>query len=50
MPAADHLPAPQHGKSELVSRRFPAFLLGRNPELRLIGCSHTSDLAISMNH
>ena len=40
---------PQHGKSELVSRRFPAFLLGRNPELRLIGCSHTSDLAISMN-
>ena len=40
---------PQHGKSELVSRRFPAFLLGRNPELRLIGCSHASDLAISMN-
>jgi len=27
---------PQHGKSELVSRRFPAFLLGRNPDLRLI--------------
>ena len=30
---------PQHGKSELVSRRFPAFMLGRNPDLRLIGCS-----------
>ena len=27
---------PQHGKSELVSRRFPAFMLGRNPDLRLI--------------
>ncbi len=40
---------PQHGKSELVSRRFPAFLLGRNPDLRLIGCSHTNDLAVSMN-
>ena len=40
---------PQHGKSELVSRRFPAFLLGRNPDLRLIGSSHTNDLAISMN-
>ncbi len=40
---------PQHGKSELVSRRFPAFVLGRNPELRLIGSSHTNDLAISMN-
>ncbi len=40
---------PQHGKSELVSRRFPAFVLGLNPELRLIGCSHTNDLAVSMN-
>ena len=27
---------PQHGKSELVSRRFPAFVLGRDPDLRLI--------------
>ena len=40
---------PQHGKSELVSRRFPAFMLGRNPDLRLICASHTSDLAVSMN-
>ncbi len=40
---------PQHGKSELVSRRFPAFMLGRNPDLRLIACSHTHDLAVSMN-
>ncbi len=40
---------PQHGKSELVSRRFPAFILGRNPDMRLIGSSHTNDLAVSMN-
>jgi predicted phage terminase large subunit-like protein len=40
---------PQHGKSELVSRRFPAYMLGRNPDLRLIACSHTHDLAVSMN-
>ena len=40
---------PQHGKSELVSRRFPAFVLGRDPDLRLIGSSHTNDLAIGMN-
>jgi hypothetical protein len=32
---------PQHGKSELVSRRFPAFMLGLNPDLRLICASHT---------
>ena len=40
---------PQHGKSELVSRRFPAFLLGVNPDLRLIACSHTHDMAVGLN-
>jgi predicted phage terminase large subunit-like protein len=40
---------PQHGKSELVSRRFPAFMLGKHPELRLIACSHTNELAERMN-
>ena len=40
---------PQHGKSELVSRRLPAYLLGRNPELKLIGCSYSSDLSSSFN-
>jgi len=40
---------PQHGKSELVSRRFPAFVLGHNPDLRLIGCSHTHAMAVSLN-
>ena len=40
---------PQHGKSELVSRRFPAYMLGRNPDLRLICTSHTHELALAMN-
>src|SRR5262245_4055740 len=40
---------PQHGKSELVSRRFPAYMLGRSPNLRLIAASHTQELAIAMN-
>ena len=26
---------PQHGKSELSTRSFPAYLLGRNPDLKL---------------
>lgn len=40
---------PQHGKSELVSRRLPAFLLGLNPKLKIIGASYSSDLAQSFN-
>ncbi len=36
---------PQHGKSELVSRRFPAYALGRNPDLRVMGCSYAASLA-----
>jgi predicted phage terminase large subunit-like protein len=36
---------PRHGKSELASRRFPAFALGRNPSRQLISVSATSDLA-----
>lgn len=40
---------PQHGKSELVSRRLPAYLLGINPKLKIIGASYSSDLAQSFN-
>lgn len=36
---------PRHGKSELVSRRFPAFYLGRNPRRQFISASYGSDLA-----
>jgi hypothetical protein len=36
---------PQNGKTELVSRRFPAFALGRKPDLRIIACSYSDSLA-----
>lgn len=40
---------PQHGKSELASRRFPAFVFGRYPNMRIAGCSYSADLASAMN-
>jgi len=40
---------PRHGKTEAVSRRFPAFLLGINPNCRIIACSYGSDLASLIN-
>ena len=40
---------PHHGKSELVSRYLPAFILGQNPDTRIIGVSYGSDLAEGMN-
>lgn len=40
---------PRHGKSELVSRRLPAYLMGRNPEVQIIACSYSADLASRMN-
>ncbi len=40
---------PQHGKSELVSRRFPAYMLGRNPDLKYVGASYSEELACSFN-
>lgn len=36
---------PRHGKSELASRRFPSFYVGRNPEKQIIAASYSSDLA-----
>ncbi len=40
---------PQNGKSELVSRRFPAYALGKNPNLQLISCSYSADLSREMS-
>lgn len=40
---------PQHGKSELASRRLPAFALGLNPDLKIAACSYSADLAKSFN-
>lgn len=36
---------PRHGKSELASKKFPAWYLGRNPSRQIIGASYNSDLA-----
>lgn len=36
---------PRHGKSELASRRFPAWYMGRNPTVEIIAASYNSDLA-----
>jgi hypothetical protein len=36
---------PQHGKSEASSRRFPAYVLGRDPTADVISASATAELA-----
>lgn len=36
---------PRHGKSELASRRFPAWFMGRNADRSIIAASYNSDLA-----
>lgn len=36
---------PRHGKSELASRRFPAWYLGQHPHHSIIAASYNSDLA-----
>jgi len=40
---------PRHGKSELGSRRLPAYILGQNPNAEIIACSYSADLATKMN-
>lgn len=40
---------PRHGKSELMSRRLPAFLLGQDPNTRIIAASYSDALASDMN-
>ena len=36
---------PRHGKSELATKRFPAWFLGRNPDKQIIQASYNSELA-----
>jgi len=36
---------PRHSKSELASRRFPAWYLGRHPERQIITASYGDELA-----
>jgi len=38
---------PRVGKSELVSRHFPAWFLGKNPDKRVILTSYGADLAVA---
>lgn len=40
---------PQHGKSELASRNLPAWILGRNPDAKIISASYGFKLAKGMN-
>lgn len=40
---------PQHGKSDIVSRHLPAYILGRSPDLSVAGLSYSKDLATDMN-
>lgn len=40
---------PRHGKSELGSRRLPAYALGKNPDESIIAASYSADLASRMN-
>lgn len=40
---------PRSGKSEIVSRNFPAYAFGRNPNFQIIACSYSSDLSTRFN-
>jgi len=40
---------PRHGKSELASTQFPAWFLGRNPDMEVIATSYSSTLAMSFS-
>lgn len=39
---------PQHGKSEIASRKLPAYLLGRFPDWRIAAASYSDELAGAM--
>jgi predicted phage terminase large subunit-like protein len=40
---------PQSGKSEIISRRFPAYILGKFPDINIISTSYSADLALRMS-
>jgi predicted phage terminase large subunit-like protein len=40
---------PQHGKSEMASRKLPAYLLGRFPDWRIAAASYSDELAGAMS-
>tara|TARA_A100001391_G_scaffold203101_2_gene194527 strand:+ start:3349 stop:5076 length:1728 start_codon:yes stop_codon:yes gene_type:complete len=40
---------PRHGKSQIASIDFPAWFLGRNPELEIIASSYSASLAVGFS-
>src|ERR1044072_1590173 len=40
---------PQHGKTELATRLFPPYLLGRNPDLKVAIASYADNIASGFN-
>lgn len=40
---------PRHGKSEIASRTFPAWHLGKHPDHEVIACSYASNLALKFS-
>lgn len=40
---------PRHGKSQIASKLFPAWLLGHNPYFEVIACSYNVSLAIDFS-
>ena len=39
--------APRHTKSEFASFLFPSWMMGRNPSMKIIQATHTTDLAVN---
>ena len=39
--------APRHTKSEFASYLLPAWMIGRNPSMKIIQATHTTELAVS---
>ena len=39
--------APRHTKSEFASLLFPAWMMGRNPSMKIIQATHTTELAVN---
>lgn len=40
---------PRHGKSEVVSKKFPAWYIGKNPEKEMIVSSYAADLSFDFS-
>ena len=40
---------PRHTKSEFASNLFPAWMMGRNPKLKIIQTTHTAELSYNLS-